>query len=456
MAAEFAYSGTANLLLIALSFVQTFIFLYLIASLILTMYGEKARVRQKLLFALLTGTVLNNLWVYGVYFLRGRVEQSALVYLLVTTTNPVFALCYYYLGIRIFKLTKAKSITLMTHTYLYYIAEKGANRLIGAVFFDQRGDRYNFLTDICQQTATLLFVVVSYCVVLKLLRKRHAYLRMYDGIPGSYRANLALYFLKALAFYLLMVVVPIAVGDTVMAHLLVLAILVLSLIIQLVRARAKVTAADLRNKERHINALRSSAEEFSGVKHDIYNVLNTYSGYLETENWDALRRYHLSLTNAAVHAGTAIDLSRRLDENPALVSLLMHKSNDAAALGVRLQPLLQCDLRELGMDDIDICRVMACLLDNAIEAAVQSETKRVTCTAATNRAGSTLIILSNSAPAPVDLDAIGVPGASSKPGHAGIGVNTAQQIVKNYDECALSFSCFDDEFTAYLEIKRRP
>ncbi|MDR3209383.1 MAG: GHKL domain-containing protein [Oscillospiraceae bacterium] len=400
MTPEFAYSRTAHILLVVFSFVQTFIFLYLIASLILTIYDEKARVRQKLLFAFLTGTLLNNVWVYAVYIILGSSQQTPLVYLLVTTTNPIFALCYYYFGIKVFKLSKTKSVTLMSHTYLYYIIEKSANRLIGSVFFVQRGGDYNFLTDIFQQTAALAFVAASYGILLLYCRRHASQLRIYDGIPGDYRAGLTGYFLKSLAFYMLLVIVPVAVDNAVIANLFVLAILILSIVLQLTRARARMHAADLTNKNRHIIALQNSVEEFSGVKHDFYNVLSTYSGYLETGNWEALKRYHTSLTNTAVHAGTAIDLSRKLEENPALVALLMNKSNDAAAQGVNLQFMLWCDLRGLGMEELDICRVMSCLLDNAIEAAANSEQKRATCTAAANRAGSTLFILSNTAPAP--------------------------------------------------------
>jgi hypothetical protein len=426
--------------------------MYLIASLILTVHNERTSAARKIVFAFFTGTLLNNIWVYGMYFILGRVRLSPLGYLLITTANPVFALFYYLFGIKAFKLSKLRSITLMSHAYLYYIIEKGLNRLIGSLFFVQHGERYSFLTDIFQQLSALAVVAVSYAVIRKLLQKRQSYLRMYDDSAGSYRASLLFYFIKAVIFYSLMVILPLLVENEAVANLLVLTLLLLSLALYILRGRLRVSAADLNYKDRHISALISKAENFSGVKHDFYNILNTYSGYLETADWAALREYHASLTNTTVHAGTGIELSRRLDENPALVALLINKSDDAARRGVKLQLLLQCALGRFQIDNVDLCRILACLFDNAIDAAAESAQKNVIFTAI-NYGDATLMILSNSTARPVDLDAVYMPGVTDKPGHLGIGVNTAEKIIKKYSGCALTFSYFDHEFTAYMDIR---
>ncbi|MDR3278587.1 MAG: GHKL domain-containing protein [Oscillospiraceae bacterium] len=426
--------------------------MYLIASLLLMVHNEKSSVRRKSLFAFFTGTILNNVWVYGMYFILGSVRQSAPVYLLITTANPIFALLYYVFGVKALKRSRLRSITLMSHAYLYYIIEKGLNRLIGSLFFVQRGDRYSYLLDICQQLTALAVVAVSYMIIRKLLQKHQSYLRMYDDSVGNYRASLTFYFIKAVIFYSLMVIIPTLVKNEVVANLLVLTVLILSLALYIVRGRLKMCASDLNYKDRHISALISSTEDFSGVKHDFYNILNTYSGYLETADWAALKEYHASLTGVTVHAGTGIELSRRLDENPAVVTLLLNKSDDAARRGVQMQLLLQCGLGEFRIDNVDLCRILACLFDNAIEAAADSAQKNVIFTA-TGDGESALMILSNATARPVDLDVVYLPGVTGKPGHLGIGVNTAEKIVKKYRNCALTFSYFDHEFTAYLDIK---
>jgi two-component system sensor histidine kinase AgrC len=386
------------------------------------------------------------------YFILGSVRQSAAVYLLLTTANPIFALLYYVFGVKVLKRSKPLSITLMSHAYLYYIIEKGLNRLIGSLFFVQRGARYSYLLDICQQLTALAVVAVSYVIIRKFLQKHKSYLRIYDDALGNYRASLFLYFIKAAVFYSLMVIIPTLVKNEIVANLLVLTLLLLSLALYLMQGRIKVYAADSNYKDRHISALISSTEDFSGVKHDFYNILNTYSGYLETADWTALKAYHASLTNTTVHAGTGIELSPRLDENPALVSLLLNKSDDAARRGVKLRLLLQCGLGDFGIDNVDLCRILACLFDNAIEAAADSTQKNVIFTAAGD-GETTLMILSNATARPVDLDAVYLPGVTGKPGHLGIGVNTAEKIVKKYSGSALTFSYFDHEFTAYLDIK---
>ena len=81
---------------------------------------------------------------------------------------------------------------------------------------------------------------------------------------------------------------------------------------------------------------------------------------------ECYERYHASLVSATTHAGSAMELAQKMQENPAVITLLINKLEYAEKKNVRLILSLQCTLENLYIDNMDISRILACLLDNAM------------------------------------------------------------------------------------------
>jgi sensor histidine kinase regulating citrate/malate metabolism len=106
---------------------------------------------------------------------------------------------------------------------------------------------------------------------------------------------------------------------------------------------------------------------------------------------------------------------------------------------------------------MELCRLVSCLSDNAIEAAAKSARKSVMIVITNNHQNSSkTITMVNSTPEPVDIGKITTLGHSTKEGHMGIGVNNAIKIAHSLESCHLEFSYYDYELTASLDIKNRP
>lgn len=451
---EFAYSRAMQFVLAMISFISAHIFVYCIANVILFIHGEKATSKQKHIFAFWVGGILNTAWTYAVYFIGGMNSFSQTVYALVVTPNPVFALLYYLIGEKVLKLPPLRSVKLMGHVFIFYIIIKSFNRLLGSILFTQPSGRYNYMVDSFQQITLFVVILAIFFVANRALKHNANILALRDSLFVNFKIELAIYFAKSTMIYLIMVMVPMFIPNNIMANLVVFAVLALILALTILLDMYGASKNDVANKDAHISVLSKSIDEFSGVKHDFYNILQTYGGYLEVENLDGLRQYHQSLLNLTVRTGEATDLRQKMNENPALVSLLIDKCDYAERMSVKASIELHSSLCDLSIDNIDVCRAVGCLLDNAIEAAAISEKKKVSFAVEPKQNGGKLLIISNSTASPVDTNQILLSGVTSKPGHLGKGLVIVREIVGRYGNCTFRLAYYHYEFSVYIEIRQ--
>lgn len=435
------------------AFTYNFVFLYFIAKIVLRVHGEKASLKQKILFAFLVGTVLNSASIYLIYYLGGMLSFPPLKHLLVTTPNPITALFYCLFGITILKLSSTRSIDLMGTTYLYVQIINCFLRLIGSVFFVQNAERYNYLLNFLNYLSALPIVAVVFILTMRALKKKPNLILSKTYTFARPGRDLLGLFIKSCSIYFFMVVIPTLVENQVVANLLVFTILSLLFVASMYSEAYYHAKTTIRKKDDHLVSIAKSVEEFQAVKHDFYNILQAYNGYFEMGDLEACRRYHTSLTGLTVQAGELLDLAPRMSENPALVALLIDKYTYAQKENVGMSVNLKCTLSGLPMDDIDLCRVMACLLNNAVEAACETERKRVSLTIEQNAENSWLIILMNSSQEPPELSQIFIKGVTTKDGHQGIGLNTVRKLVDKYANCSFQINYHNDILIAYLELK---
>lgn len=168
---------------------------------------------------------------------------------------------------------------------------------------------------------------------------------------------------------------------------------------------------------------------------------------------DACRKYHESLLNTTVETGNLFDLSIRFPENPALMSLIIEKRKQAELLGVQMNISITCLVSALTMAELDLCRLVSCLLNNAIEAAAESEQQRVSFSVEQKTDQSKLMIITNSCQAPLTIDQMFIAGLSSKKGHQGVGLNNVKRIVEKNSNCTFQIGYYNNEMIAYVELR---
>ncbi|MDR1540360.1 MAG: GHKL domain-containing protein [Clostridiales bacterium] len=435
-----------KIFMILSSFAGSFLLLFTGAKRLLSLKGGSFTVKSPLAFSV-AGMLLGNLWILWIIISSSKSLPPVPCFLL-SALAPVLAVAFHFAAANVFRAGKVKSVAIAMHTYVFCTLASNVNHLGGSLFTFKVGDN-SFFNDLFQELAWIAVLSASYCIASLLIRKKGAG-AIFDSVGSKGRIS---FITHAFALYLLMVLAPVSIKNELSAGLALFSMTLLSFVDLLLTWRLIDESRNLRKSERQIEAMKTSIEDFNGLKHDFYNILGTYSGFLETGNLDRLKKYHESVSNAAVNCGSSLDLSGKMDLNPALIALLIRKSNYAKSQNVKLQFQLLGDIGGLGMSDMDCCRMLSCLLDNAIEEAAVSKRKSASFTLSNNGEESKIITITNSTKDPVDLDAIKKLGSSGKEGHMGVGVNNSLKIADSYENCKMAFSYFDYEFTSKLEIR---
>ncbi len=430
----------------------TFLFYCLVTSIILKIYAEKASWKRRFLFAFCAGTVLNNLWTYGVYLLGGMLSFSPTIYALVTVPNPVFAMLIYLCGVKILRLSPFRSLHIMNHSYTYYMAIKILNRFIGFTFFAQTTADYNYMLDAFSLVFCAGINILIYYVTIRIVNRFHFVIKQGDQLHIESLAREIVYsFLRASFAYGIVVALPrIFPGNDI--YLIISFILALFIVNGILSDRSRAVRLELSNKETYINNLVETVDRFRGVKHDINNMLMSYEGYIELGDLERLKEYHRSLLQITSQANSRMDLAKKIQENPALVSLINAKLDYAESCSVKMDTDIVCNL-DMSIDNVDVCRSLACLLDNAIEAAAVSPQRMVLLSIERKPEGSKLFIVKNSTRDAVDTSKL-TQGVSTKEGHSGMGISQVRRTLGKYGNCSLNLTYFDHSFTAYMVIMK--
>ena len=456
MYTEFAYSTQMQLILAAIVFIQQFVFIYFIADIILRVYKEHAESARVAVYACLCGTVLHCAWIYGHYFLMGAKDFPPFLYLVITTPNPGFAILYYIVGVKALKFSRVRSFSFMGKVYLFHMLTKSINRLIKSIYlsaYPSEPGRYNFLEDAIIQILCMVFFMLVYGALRLMLK--YGMIRAtqdYYNVFINFKREWFVYIMKCTFVYAAYITIPYITGDSYDNTVLVI-ILLLFYAFMVYYEYNRALNIDISNRDAHIKTLAASLEEADGVRHDLRNILNTYGGYIELGMLDGLRAYHAKTVKKLLPMDSR-ELSGRLEENPAFVSLLESKVSYAVSMGVKLRFNINGSLSDFFIDNLDLCRIIGNLTDNAIEAAAESERKIVGITFEAKGEDDKLIVVMNSTKGPVNIDRVLMHGETTKAGHSGIGLTNVRKIVSQYGNCAFRITYYEKEFAAYLELKK--
>lgn len=413
---EFAYTKAMQLILAIVASSINFIVVYLIANLILLVYGERAGVRQKSTFAFLIGIILNTAWSYAVYFSVGVQSFSPTVYSFVVNPNPIFALLYYLIGIKVLKLSPVRSIKLMGYVYMYYMLIKSLVPMLASIFFVQQPGRYNYLLDVFKNLVIfVVFTGILFATKIALQYNKKV-IKLRDNVFINLKKELVIYTVKSTIIYFLLVCVPLFFQEKIVINLVIFIVFVLLFSFFILWDMYIYKKNDVENKNAHIGIL------LKGI-----------------------------LTE---HDGDISEITRRMNENPSFLSILVNKCIYAEKMKVKMSVALKSRLDDLYIDNVDACIVVACLLDNAIEAAAVSQQKIVSFAIGAMDYAGKLIIINNSTDAPVDTDKILNQSIKSKYDHHSKGLATVRNIISKYGNCAFQLTYNSNSVSAYFQLKQ--
>ncbi len=98
-------------------------------------------------------------------------------------------------------------------------------------------------------------------------------------------------------------------------------------------------------------------------RHDYLNHLQIVYGLMELEEYDEMNSYLRKVYKELLKTGKAVKTSK-----PAINALLAAKMAEAKAQGIEFQVDVKSDLKNLVIEDWELCKVLSNLIDNAMKA----------------------------------------------------------------------------------------
>lgn len=204
----------------------------------------------------------------------------------------------------------------------------------------------------------------------------------------------------------------------------------------------------------YIDGLECMIDESRSIRHDYKNILATMSGYLQEDDYTGLKKYfENNIRDFCVSADKSGKIwSALADVQPMeLKGFLYEKALRASSMQVDFQVVIEQGAVIRYPDMENLIRVFGNLLDNAIEAAAESEDKYITLHIL-KKESSVFFIIQNTFKEKPDLEKIFEKGYTTKGDEHGNGLYFVKEYLEKRDDIYPIFSIERNEFVQSLEI----
>lgn len=208
----------------------------------------------------------------------------------------------------------------------------------------------------------------------------------------------------------------------------------------------KKALQDLQNYTSNLESMYNGLRSF---KHDYVNILLSISGYIENGDMDELKIFFENKIFPTKNLIDQGDYKLNQLSNIGVLeikSLLSAKMIFAHEAGIDVTIDIPDRVDCFSIDTVDLARILGIFLDNAMEAALETEQPQIGLNIIQNKTGVSIIISNSFRDNGLVLQRLKKKGFSTKNGHQGIGLSNAQNIINSYDnvlhETTASHRCF--------------
>ena len=219
-------------------------------------------------------------------------------------------------------------------------------------------------------------------------------------------------------------------------------------------SKLESTSTNLEEAQLYNKTLEILQDNTRAFRHDFANILQGMVGYMDNNDMEGLKKYYSQLVEDIQHSNNLATLSPRVVNNPAIYNVLASKYHKADSLGIKINLDAFLDMNELHIKIYEFTRVLGILMDNAIEAASESDEKIINVIfRKSDKMQMQLLIVENTYKnKDIDTDKIFEKGYSTKEGNSGLGLWEIRQILKKNNNLNLFTSKDNNFFKQQFEI----
>lgn len=207
-------------------------------------------------------------------------------------------------------------------------------------------------------------------------------------------------------------------------------------------------------QKQYIDTLNNVVDGLRGFKHDYNNMVQVIGGYLALNDLEGLKKYHFHMQKESTIINSVMPINEYLKDNPALYGLILSKFTYSEVKNVIFRSNISSNISFTNINMYDFCKVLGILLDNAIEAATESDKKQVELYIHEHSEIFGVVVeVSNTYSGVIDQEDIFKNGFTTKKDHSGFGLWEVKKIVTKYNTWSLKTKIESPYFTQQITIQ---
>jgi len=209
------------------------------------------------------------------------------------------------------------------------------------------------------------------------------------------------------------------------------------------------------SSKKYIQDLEESYKVLRTIKHDYVNILTSFKLHIDNKDMEGLAKYYyneLSEINKDLLNQDKLMGSLQNIHISEVKSILIYKTASIRS-GVNVSIEAPDPIEALGVSSAIVCQMLAIFLDNAAEALLEADTKRLNIGIVKNRASKTFIIKNTWKRQDVPINKFFEMGFSTKAEGRGIGLYTARGYTEKIKGLHLETEISEEFFTQILTVE---
>lgn len=214
------------------------------------------------------------------------------------------------------------------------------------------------------------------------------------------------------------------------------------------------TKENLANEIAYNKTLSLLHDNIRGFKHDFNNIVQAIGGYLALNDLNGLKVYYEKLLADCKVTNNLNLLNPESINNPSIYSLLTNKYFLATEKSITMSFSIFSDLSDINSNMYELSRILGILLDNAIEAAEETENKLIDIEIKSTKTKHVFNINNSFKDKNISTTKIFEKGYSTKNRNSGLGLWNVHKILSKNTNLDLYTSIENQMFSQQLTIYR--
>ena len=220
--------------------------------------------------------------------------------------------------------------------------------------------------------------------------------------------------------------------------------------------KAEKEKAEQEAFEKYTDQLERSYDTLRVIKHDYANIMTSLKLYIDEKDVEGLAEYYYSefaeLTRVLNDNNDLADQLQRV-RGKELKSILLHKLNLALDLKLKVKLEVRHVMGNLPVSKLKFCQVIGILLDNAIEASVQTDERLLNVAILKTKDQMVFIIENSWEQVRVPLKKFFEKGYSTKGSGRGLGLAVVEEWVDKQELVELDSQVSESSFMQILKVR---